>query len=83
MPRADWKFLRNPEFTAPGHALCEAFQAQFNAWFSQIGTLLRGSGNLQLTRNLLLPRLISGKLPVEDLAIAFPPNIAEVAEAGP
>lgn len=33
--------------------------------------------NLQRTRDLLLPRLISGKLPVEDLAISFPPSMAE------
>ncbi len=28
------------------------------------------------TRDLLLPRLISGKLPVESLPIAFPPGMA-------
>lgn len=33
--------------------------------------------NLAKTRDLLLPRLISGKLSVEDLDIAFPPGMAE------
>ena len=30
-----------------------------------------------MTRDLLLPRLISGKLSVEDLDIQFPPGMAE------
>jgi len=30
------------------------------------------------TRDLLLPRLISGKLSVEDLDIQFPPSMREV-----
>jgi hypothetical protein len=32
---------------------------------------------LKVTRDKLLPRLISGKLPVENLAIHFPPGMAE------
>lgn len=31
---------------------------------------------LRKTRDFLLPRLISGKLPVESLPIAFPPSMA-------
>lgn len=81
MPRADWKFLRKLELLVPSHELCESFQAQFEAQFSQIVTLLRANESLQRTRDLLLPRLISGKLPVEDLAIAFPPSMAEAVSA--
>lgn len=33
--------------------------------------------NLTKTRNLLLPRLISGKLPVEDLDIQLPPSMQD------
>ncbi len=33
--------------------------------------------NLTQTRDLLLPRLISGKLSVEDLDIQFPPSMRE------
>ena len=32
------------------------------------------------TRDLLLPRLISGKLSAEHLDIAFPPGIAETVD---
>jgi len=34
------------------------------------------------TRDMLLPRLISGKLPVENLALQFPPGMAEELAAG-
>jgi type I restriction enzyme S subunit len=37
--------------------------------------------NLTTTRNKLLPRLISGKLSVENLDIQFPPGMVEEAEA--
>ena len=33
--------------------------------------------NLTQTRDLLLPRLISGKLSVEDLDIQFPPSMQD------
>lgn len=35
------------------------------------------------TRDLLLPRLISGKLPVEALPIAFPPSMADAPPIDP
>jgi type I restriction enzyme S subunit len=39
--------------------------------------LARVQANLRETRDKLLPRLISGKPPVENLALQFPPAIAE------
>jgi type I restriction enzyme S subunit len=36
---------------------------------------------LKTLRDRLIPRLISGKLSVENLDIQFPPNVAEEAEA--
>lgn len=77
MPRADWKFLKKLELAIPSRELCAQFQTHFDAQFSQIVGLLRANEVLQHTRDLLLPRLISGKLPVEDLPIAFPPSMAE------
>ena len=38
---------------------------------------------LSQTRDLLLPRLISGKLSVENLDIQFPPGMAEELNAEP
>jgi type I restriction enzyme S subunit len=47
----------------------------------QIEILSRAVENLTKTRDLLLPRLISGKLSVEDLDIQFPPGMAEEMSA--
>jgi type I restriction enzyme S subunit len=58
---------------------------QFNEYagpiFKQIGALLESNELLIKTRDALLPRLISGKLSVENLDIQFPPGMAEEAEA--
>ena len=43
--------------------------------FGKIDTLLQQNESLRQTRDLLLPRLISGKLRVEDLEIQFPPSM--------
>jgi type I restriction enzyme, S subunit len=39
--------------------------------------LLRQNENLTKTRDALLPRLISGKLSVENLDIMFPPSMTK------
>jgi type I restriction enzyme S subunit len=51
--------------------------------FSQIHILSRQIDHLTNTRDKLLPRLISGKLPVENLAIQFPPGMVEELNAKP
>jgi type I restriction enzyme S subunit len=48
--------------------------------FSQIAALSRQNRQLQTSRDLLLPRLISGKLSIESLDIQFPPDMAEELE---
>ncbi|MFT6624253.1 MAG: type I restriction enzyme S subunit [Cycloclasticus sp.] len=45
--------------------------------FEEIKILMRGNENLTKTKESLLPRLISGKLSVEDLDIQFPPSMQE------
>lgn len=44
--------------------------------FQQIEALLKQNSNLTQTRDSLLPRLISGKLSVENQDIQFPPGMA-------
>lgn len=77
MPRADWDFLKKLEIKIPGQHLLEAFQNHFENFFSQITSLLKSNETLILTRDLLLPRLLSGKLSVENLDIQFPPSMRE------
>jgi type I restriction enzyme S subunit len=50
----------------------------FNVLSKQVGLLSQATAHIQRTRDLLLPRLISGKLSIGDLPIAFPPSMAEL-----
>lgn len=45
--------------------------------FNSVSVYAEEIENLTKTRDLLLPRLISGKLSVEDLDIQFPPSMQE------
>jgi type I restriction enzyme S subunit len=81
MPRADWGFLKKLELAVPDQTLLEAYQAQFEMLFSQIVNLLRVNEALKGSLDLLLSRLISGKLSVENLDIQFPPGMAEESNA--
>lgn len=67
----------------PPETLRQRFTEVVRPMVEQIRVLCRKSEHLQRTRDLLLPRLISGKLPVEDLAIAFPPSMIESQVAKP
>ena len=77
MPRADWGFLKQLELAIPDAKLLKVFQTKFELLFSQIVNLLRANEVLTASRDLLLPRLISGKLSVEHLDIQFPPGMEE------
>ena len=77
MPRADWGFLKKLELVVPNRELLERYQTQFDVMFAQIVNLLRANELLTNSRDKVLPRLISGKLSVENLDIQFPPGMAE------
>ncbi len=53
------------------------FSELMGTMFSEIHLLSRQTTALSVSRDLLLPRLISGKLSVEDLNIHFPPSMHE------
>ena len=53
------------------------FSELMGTMFSEIHLLSRQIAALSVSRDLLLPRLISGKLSVEDLNIHFPPSMQE------
>lgn len=65
------------EILTPPETLIEDFQRKVEPLFSQIEQLLLKNEKLEKTKNLLLPRLISGKLSVEGLDIQFPPSMLE------
>lgn len=60
----------------PDAPLVERFQSIASSIDQQIETLNHANAALSKTRDLLLPRLISGKLSVDSLSIAFPPAMS-------
>jgi type I restriction enzyme S subunit len=71
-----------PIFMPPA-PLIVRFNEYATPLFKQIGVLLKSTELLTKTRDQLLPRLISGKLSVENLDIQFPPGMAEELEPEP
>ncbi|MDP2606983.1 MAG: restriction endonuclease subunit S [Deltaproteobacteria bacterium] len=71
-----------PIFMPPG-PLIERFNECAAPIFKQIGTLLEQNEVLTKSRDMLLPRLISGTLSVDNLDIQFPPSMAEELKAEP
>ena len=57
-------------FLLPGQGILDQFQEFIAPLFKQTQILTQKSANLRLTRDLLLPKLISGEVDVEDLEIA-------------
>ncbi len=74
LTKGTFKKLRIP--TPPRHVM-ENFTAVAMPMFGSIESGLSQNSILTRTRDLLLPRLISGKLSVEDLDIQFPPSMRE------
>ena len=77
MPRADWNFLKKLEIKIPGDELMGTFQGHFDKMFAQITSLVKSNEILATSRDRLLPRILSGKLSVEDLDIRFPPSMQQ------
>jgi len=67
------------EVTMPSKLLQDAYESHAEPLFAQITLLRAQNERLVRTRDALLPRLISGKLSVENLDIQFPPSMAEDA----
>ncbi len=65
----------------PNKSIVLKYHALVNPIFVQIQSILQQTMILRSTRDLLLPRLISGKLSVEHLDIRFPPGMEEATSA--
>lgn len=61
----------------PGESLIKKFGELNYTTLNEILHLQKVNKKLKSTRDLLLPRLISGKLDVENLDIAFPAGMEE------
>jgi len=69
MPRADWAVLKNYAILIPTSNLLQLFDKFILDSVDQIQNMIFRNRNLRTTRDLLLPKLISGELSVENLEI--------------
>jgi type I restriction enzyme S subunit len=69
--------VTNQKIVVPPKELRNKFEDIVNPIHEQVGSLTKEIDNLEATKQSLLPRLISGKLSVEDLDIQFPPSMLE------
>jgi len=69
MPRANWELMRAFPIAIPSASLLKRFNDVIGNLMDLICHLVLSTRTLRLTRDLLLPRLISGELDVSDIAI--------------
>ncbi len=65
MPRANWDVLTNYPLPTPDATLLEQFNGAIQPVVEMLQNLVFRNRNLRATRDLLLPKLISGEIPVE------------------
>ena len=69
MPRADWKVLVKYPVVIPSEQITQRFSSFVRDVVDKIQNLIFQNINLRLTRDLLLPKLISGEIDVSELDI--------------
>lgn len=81
-PYAVWnKGMERMKLLRPAAALLEKFETTMRPILDSIVRMYFVQLKLTACRDMLLPRLISGRLSVENLDIQFPPGMAEEMEA--
>ena len=68
MPRANWDVLEKFPVVIPKRTVAEKFSALFAGIIAQQQALIFQIQNLRRTRDLLLPRLLSGQIDVSNLS---------------
>jgi type I restriction enzyme, S subunit len=69
------EIIRRLTLPIPPEEVLTGFYSVIEPIHEQIDVLSQANSKLSKTRDRLLPRLISGKLVVEDLDIQFPPSM--------
>lgn len=64
MPRADWKQMQQYPVPLPPDGLLSSFESTVAPIIDQLKTLSFANQKLRAARDLLLPRLMSGEIPV-------------------
>lgn len=65
MPRANWDVLTKYPLPLPDATLLEHFNGTIQPIVGMLQNLVFGNRNLRSTRDFLLPKLVSGEVPVE------------------
>src|SRR5205823_5332535 len=76
MPRANWSVLERYRVAVPPLPLLERFNSIIRDSVSLIHSMVASNRNLRSTRDLLLPRLISGEVDVSGAVIAMSESAA-------
>jgi type I restriction enzyme S subunit len=83
VPTLNRNHLNGIPMIVPDKPLQDRFDDIVSKLHSQVELLEKVNASLTATRDKLLPRLISGKLSVENLDIQFPPGMVEELSAEP
>ena len=75
-PATSFDDFKRAEVLIPDDDLLDAFHERCEPMLRQIHLLRSQNDKLAATRDLLLPRLISGALPVADLDVQLPPSMS-------
>lgn len=81
VPSLNRNHLNGISIAVPDNPLQQEFDKHISVLFEKKEKLVEAGSSLQKLRDALLIRLISGKLPVDQLDIQFPPSMREAAEA--
>lgn len=81
VPSLNRNHLNGISIAVPDKPLQQAFDKHISVLFDKKEKLVEAGSSLQKMRNALLTRLISGKLPVDQLDIQFPPSMREADAA--
>ncbi len=75
LPRIILKDFKKMKLLLPSMQLMTKFESIIGPIYENVHIALKQNQKLKQTRDRLLSRLISGKLPVDDLDIQFPPSM--------
>lgn len=81
VPSLNRNHLNGISIAVPDKPLQQMFDKHVSVLFEQKEQLVKACESLQKSRDALLTRLISGKLPVDQLDIQFPPSMREADAA--
>lgn len=76
MPRANWSVLLKYPLPCPTQSLLCEFSDTLSDVVKDLRVLMKKNRNLRTTRDLLLPKLMSGQVDVEDLDIDISESLA-------